>query len=103
MTRSLRTLGILAVAAGLLWMVIDGLVLEESRGREVRLLLLVGVVLLGLSLILAAVGRVTAKVAGRRCPRCGRPVQHGHVYCADHRKEAVNQIRDHQSQKGEEG
>lgn len=101
MIRLLRTLGILAVAAGFLWMVIAELVLKESRGGEVRLLLLVGVGLLVLSLLLSTVGKVTAKVAGRRCPRCGRLVQHGHIYCADHRKEAVNQFRDYQRRKGE--
>ena len=96
-----RTLGILAVAAGFLWMVIAELILKESRGGEVRFLLLFGVALLVLSLLLSTVGKVTAKVVGRRCPRCSRPVQHGHVYCADHRKETVNQIRDYQQRKGE--
>ncbi len=96
-----RTLGLLAVVGGLLWMVIAELVLHESRGDQVRLLLLSGVVLLAISLALSLMGRVSARVVGKRCRRCGKPVQHGHLYCSDHLKEAVNEFRDHHRQKGE--
>jgi hypothetical protein len=98
-----RTLGFLLVAAGLLWMVIAELVLGESQGGNVRLLLLGGVLLLAVSLALSFMGRVSAKVGGKRCRRCGKPVQHGHLYCSDHLKEAVNEFRDHQRQKGDGG
>lgn len=97
----LRTLGILAVLGGLLWMVVAELVFHENGGGRVRFFLMAGVVSFLLSLVFSLAGRVTAKVAGRRCPRCGRPVAHGHIYCADHLKEAVNQFRDNQRQKGE--
>ena len=99
----LRTLGILMVAAGLIWMAVAEIVLHQPRGGQVRLLLLGGVVMLILSLIFTISGRVSAKVAGRRCPRCGKPVSKGHIYCADHLKEAVNQFRDDQRRKGEGG
>jgi hypothetical protein len=99
----LRTLGILLTAGGLLWMVIADLVLHEGHGAQVRLLLLGGVLMLSVSLVLSVMGRVSAKVAGRRCRRCTKPVQHGHLYCSDHLKEMVNETRDHQRQKGEGG
>ena len=99
----LRTLGILLTVGGLLWMVVAELVLHESQGANVRLLLVGGVLLLVVSVVLSVMGRVSAKVSGRRCRRCTKPVQHGHLYCSDHLKEAVNEFRDHQRQKGEGG
>ena len=98
-----RTLGILAIAGGLLWMVIAELVLHRASGGQVRILLLGGVVLLVGSLIFSILGRVSAKVASGRCRRCGKPVQTGHVYCSDHFKAAVNEYRDHQRRKGDGG
>jgi predicted nucleic acid-binding Zn ribbon protein len=91
------------VAAGLIWMAVAEIFLQQSRGGQVRLLLFGGVSLLVLSLVLSISGRVSARVAGRRCPRCGKPVSKGHIYCADHLKEAVNQFRDDQRRKGEGG
>jgi len=82
-------------------MVIAELVLHEGRGAQVRMFLVAGAVFLALSVALSLAGRVSARVAGKRCPRCGKPVAHGHIYCADHLKEAVNQFRDSQRQKGE--
>jgi hypothetical protein len=84
-------------------MVIAELVLHESRISQVRLLLLGGVLLLAASLVFSIMGRVSSKVAAKRCRRCGKPVQHGHLYCSDHLKELVNESRDHQRQKGEGG
>jgi predicted nucleic acid-binding Zn ribbon protein len=96
----LRTLGILLVAGGLIWMSISEVVLKESHGAQVRAMILSGVGLLVVSIVLSMFGRVSARLAGRRCPRCGKPVAHGHIYCSDHLKEAVNQFRDSQRQKG---
>jgi len=98
-----RTLGILSVAGGLLYMVVAELVLKESHGARVRMMLLMGVLFLAISLAFTVFGRVSAKMAGRRCPRCGKPVLHGHIYCTDHLKEAVNQFRDDQARKGDRG
>ena len=97
-----RTLGILCIVGGLLWMVIAELVLHEDGGW-VKPILLAGVVFLAVSLALTIMGRVSAKVSSRRCRRCGKPVQPGHIYCSDHLKEAVNEFRDHQRQKGDGG
>ena len=96
-----RSLGILFVVSGLLVMVAAELVIRKSMGEWVRGLLVAGAVCLAVSVVLSVVDRITAKMAGRRCPRCGRSVQHGHIYCADHLKQAVNQFRDSQRQKGE--
>ncbi len=98
-----RTLGILCIAGGLLWMVIAELVLHEGRGGQVRLMILAGAALLAVSVVLSIMGRVSARVASGRCRRCDKPVQPGHVYCPEHFKEAVNEYRDHHRQKGNGG
>jgi len=103
MVVALRTLGILLMVGGLLWMVVADLVFHEGRGEQVRLLLMGGAALLAVSLLLSLTGRVQAKVAGKHCPRCGKPVSRGQIYCPDHLKEAVNQFRDSQHHKGEGG
>jgi len=99
----LRTLGILALAVAILWMVVSEVVFHEARATQVRILLGAGAVLLVASLILSVFSRLSSKMAGRRCPRCGKPVQQGHTYCQDHLKEAVDQFRDDQRKKGHLG
>lgn len=48
--------------------------------------------------VLACVLRVLAPilraVRGTRCPRCGAPAARGTVYCLDHEKQAIDEIRD---------
>lgn len=53
-----------------------------------------GGVSLGLGLLLRILGRGVAGLVSRSCPRCGRRVPHGRVYCEDHLKEVVNEFRD---------
>ena len=103
MVKLLRTIGFLAVAAAVAWMVASEMIFHENRVSQVRLLLGAGVLLLVTSLILSMVLRVSNKVTGSRCPRCGKPVQQGHIYCQDHLKEVVNRSRDDQRQKGDLG
>jgi len=96
----LRTLGVLLIAAGLIWMSISEVVLKQSHGAQVRGMILAGAGLLAISIVLSMFSRAAERLGGRRCPRCGKPVAHGHIYCSDHLKEAVNQFRDSQRQKG---
>lgn len=103
MVKLLRTIGFLAVGAAVVWMVVSEMILHENRVSQVRLLLAVGALLLITSLILSMVFRVSNKMTGSRCPRCGKPVQQGHIYCQDHLKEVVNRSRDDQRQKGDLG
>lgn len=53
-----------------------------------------GVCMVTLGLVLAVLGRLTVRALPSRCARCGRAVQRGQVYCADHLKLAVNEARD---------
>lgn len=103
MVKLVRTLGIIAVLAAILWMGISEMVFHEQRFTQVRALLGIGVVLVIASVVLSMVFRVSNKMTGAKCPRCGKPVQQGHTYCQDHLKEVVNRSRDDQRQKGDLG
>jgi predicted nucleic acid-binding Zn ribbon protein len=103
LVKLLRTIGFLAVLGAILWMGISEMVFHAQRFTQVRALLAVGVVLLIASLVLSMAFRVSNKMTGARCPRCGKPVQQGHTYCQDHLKEVVNRSRDDQRQKGDMG
>jgi len=103
LVKLLRTLGLLIVVAALLWMGISEMVLHEKRYTQVRFLLGVGAVCLVASLVLSMVFRVSDKMTGAKCPRCGKPVQQGHTYCQEHLREVVNRTRDDQRQRGDLG
>ena len=103
MVKLVRTLGFVALGAAVLLMVLSEMVFKESRGNQVRLLLAAGAVLLVVSFVLSMAFSVSDKMTGKRCPRCGKPVQQGHIYCSDHLKEVVNRSRDDQRKKGDLG
>jgi hypothetical protein len=53
-----------------------------------------GVVLIGVGMLLAAIGSLGQKVRRGRCARCGAKIQRGQSYCMDHLKEAVNEFQE---------
>ena len=57
-------------------------------------------VCLALGLVLSMAGRGMATLVGRSCPRCGRRVARGRVYCEDHLQETINEYRDQQRNRG---
>lgn len=61
---------------------------------------LAGAACAGAGLVLAIAGRGMAVLVGRSCPRCGRRVARGRVYCDEHLQETINEYRDQQRNKG---
>ncbi len=59
-----------------------------------------GLVCAGLGLLLTILGRGVAGIVARSCPRCGRRVPRGRVYCDDHLQETINEYRDEQRGRG---
>lgn len=96
MSGGLIKLGGLLVAAALVALLFD----ETEIGRELSLRpwvspgLFLGAALVSVGIVLGALGRVGRRVLPSRCARCGRTVQRGQVYCADHLKLAVDEARD---------
>jgi hypothetical protein len=59
-----------------------------------------GCLCVGVGAALFMAGRGAAALQGRTCPRCGRRVARGRVYCEDHLQETINEYRDRQRNKG---
>ena len=59
-----------------------------------------GALSVALGIVLAVFGRGVAAAVGRSCPRCGRRVARGRVYCDDHLHETINEYRDQERNKG---
>jgi len=49
--------------------------------------------------VIAMVARARAGITARGCPRCGRPVAGGRIYCDEHFAETINRYRDEEHQR----
>ncbi len=87
---------ILGDIAYLVWQAARG----ESDFQVVRMVLGAAAVCLLGGLVLSIVSRAKSGISFPTCPRCGRRVARGRVYCDDHLKETINRYRDEQHQKG---
>ena len=70
---------------------------EMAAGHEdlPRLALLSGAGIFAVGVALAVLSKATnIRLWASRCPRCGHAVQRGHIYCADHFQEAIDQARE---------
>jgi hypothetical protein len=96
MARLLLRLGGLILIGAVLYMAIW----ESFRGGAdnslVRTLLIAGGLCLVGGVLARLAGRATAGIVARGCPRCGRRVARGRVYCEDHLAETINEYRDEQ-------
>lgn len=45
-------------------------------------------------LVLRVVSPMERRFRGSRCARCGLPTEPGHLYCHDHMKKAMDELRD---------
>ena len=97
MARFLIRLGGLGIVAAIVYLAVG-----EMFGADqalFRTLIWASGFSLGAGIIAWAAGRVTAGIVGRSCPRCGRRVARGHVYCEDHMRETINEYRDRQRER----
>src|SRR5262245_57936176 len=96
MAQFLMRLGLLIAALAVLGLIFVNTEMAEGHEMVPRDMLFVAAVVFGGGLVLNAVSKATnARLWGSRCPKCGHPVPRGHVYCADHFQEAIDQARDH--------
>jgi len=100
MSRLLLRLGGLALLGGIAYMVLGEALFGGADNRLVKTILIAGGVALAAGLVARVAGRAAAGLAGRSCPRCGRRVARGHVYCDDHLQETINAYRDRQRESG---
>lgn len=99
MARSLRTTGLILLAAAAWLFVAEALgwvpsSVADAWGLKV---LLVGATCLGGGLVLGVTAPMTRWVSGTRCVRCRRRIERGQTYCMDHLRETLNEYRDQNS------
>jgi hypothetical protein len=52
-------------------------------------------------LVIRLVARARAGINAKGCPRCGRPLARGRMFCDEHLAETINRYRDEERQRGE--
>ena len=101
-------MGALLVRLGGLILVADIVYLvvwETSRGGAdagmFRTGLLAAAICFAGGLVMSVVARARSGITARACPKCGRRVARGKLYCDDHLVETINRYRDEQRHKGD--
>ncbi len=94
MSTLLLRVGGLLIVVGVLYTVIWDVLLGGADKTIVQTLLVGGGIGVASGLLARVAGRATAGIIGRTCPRCGRRVGRGRVYCDEHLQETINEYRD---------
>jgi hypothetical protein len=96
MARFFARIGGLAIVAAFLYLAIWEALRGGADNAVFREILAAGGASLGLGFVLWVAGRGMAGFISRSCPRCGRRVARGKVYCENHLQETINEYRDRQ-------
>ena len=99
MARFLIRIGGLGIAAAIVYLAVGEMFLHGADKALFMTLIWASGISLGAGVIAWAAGRVTAGLVGRSCPRCGRRVARGKVYCEEHMRETINEYRDRQRER----
>jgi hypothetical protein len=94
----LMRLGGVLLVADLLYLVV-----WETRGGADAWLFRSGLAAAALcvagGVVMAIVARGRSVITAKSCPRCGRKVARGRMYCEEHLAETINRYRDEQRRK----
>lgn len=96
MGKSLLHLGFV-VLAGAVWLFLGGQIgwldpATADRFGPAALKASLGCLLAGV--LMLVISPMERKLRGARCARCGHPTAPGHLYCLDHAKTAMDELRD---------
>jgi len=100
MSRLLVRLGGLLIVAAVVYLAAAQMVRGAVNDKVFWAFAGAGAIGVAAGMVLAVFGRGVATVAGRSCPRCGRRVARGRVYCDDHLQATINEYRDQERKKG---
>ncbi|HEV8703208.1 MAG TPA: hypothetical protein VGV60_18205 [Candidatus Polarisedimenticolia bacterium] len=98
--RLLVRLGGLLIVAAVVYLPASRLIVGEENFKVFRNLAGAGLVCMAVGAGLWIAGRGMARIVSQSCPRCGRRVGRGRVYCEDHLQDTINEYRDQQRGKG---
>ncbi|HKB06828.1 MAG TPA: hypothetical protein VKF61_00965 [Candidatus Polarisedimenticolia bacterium] len=100
MGRALQRLGGVLIVAAVVYLAAAQILSGDVNRKLFLIMAASGGVSLALGFLLSIAGRGMAAMAGRSCPRCGRRVAPGRVYCEEHLQETINEYRDQQRNRG---
>ncbi len=100
MARALVRLGGFLIVAAVVYLAASELIRGGVDNTIFRNLAGAGAICLATGFILSIAGRGMATFVSRSCPRCGRRVARGRVYCDEHLQETINEYRDQERGKG---
>jgi hypothetical protein len=100
MARGLVRLGGLLIVASVVYLAAAQILAGGPDKALFRNIAIAGTLCLALGFVLSIAGRGMATLVGRTCPRCGRRVARGRVYCEDHLQDTINEYRDQQRNQG---
>jgi hypothetical protein len=103
MGRLLLRLAGLVVVGTIVYTAVAEIAFEGPDKRIVNTLLAAAVLAAAAGIVMRVAGRATAAVVARACPRCGRRVARGRVYCDEHLQETINEYRDRERSGGRRG
>jgi hypothetical protein len=100
MGRALQRLGGVLIVASVVYVAAAQILAGDVNRKFFWIIAASGCVCLALGFLLSIASRGMAVMAGRSCPRCGKRVAPGRVYCEEHLQETINEYRDQQRNRG---
>jgi len=101
MTRLFFRIGGLLILGSIIYLAVAESMGGGADNQLVRKILIGGALCFAGGVVSWAAGRAMATMARRGCPRCGRSVARGRVYCEDHLADTINEYRDEQRRRKE--
>lgn len=99
-SRLLSRIGTLLVVGDVLYLFLFDTLWGGADPRLFRIVLAAGAASLVGGLVASLVARARSGITAPACPRCGRRVARGRVYCEDHLVETINRYRDQERERG---
>ena len=96
MARALVRLGIVLIVASVVYLMAAQIVSGKPDNAMFMKVALGGAGCVAAGFLLSLTGRGVSAIVSRGCPRCGRRVGRGRVYCDEHLQETINEYRDEQ-------
>lgn len=97
MSNYLIKAGIFILAADVIYLLIDTFWFEETGHFSIYIddIFFVSLIFLAGGIGLRILGGAMRFVSVKKCPRCGKPVEKGEIYCATHLKKVFDEQVDH--------
>ena len=100
MSSLLYRIGTLLVVGDVLYLFLFDALWGGANPGLFRTVLAAGAACLAGGFVVSVVARARSEITAPACPRCGRRVARGRVYCEDHLVETINRYRDQERERG---